>query len=181
MWRLRARTRRLRARKAPGNSFELCPIALCVSALMVACFAQNPSTCKGPDSLEQAGKSSPSAAGYDALGAYFGQRAEFSCAFIAFQSAIRLEPNSWEAHFNLGLALLAGGDAQHATAELRIATQLDPKRAESHVALGNALSQLNYSDAAISEYKLALQADPKFVPALDGLTKQLIEQRRYSA
>jgi tetratricopeptide (TPR) repeat protein len=172
---------RLRARKALGKTFQLCRIAVCGSTLTVAGFGQNPTTCKGPDSLEEAVKSSPSAAGYDALGAFFAQRGQFSCAFAAFQSAIRFEPNSWEPHFNLGLALLAGGDARRAAAELRIATRLEPKRPESHVALGNALSQLNHYDAAMSEFKLALQANPGFVPALDGLTKQLIAQRRYSA
>ena len=172
---------RLRARKALGKTFQLCRIAVCGSTLTVAVFGQNPTTCKGPDSLEETVKSSPSAAGYDALGAFFAQRGQFSCAFAAFQSAIRFEPNSWEPHFNLGLALLAGGEARRAALELRIATRLEPKRPESHVALGNALSQLNHSDAAMSEFKLALQANPRFVPALDGLTKQLIEQRRYSA
>jgi tetratricopeptide (TPR) repeat protein len=181
MWGLKARMWRLKARKTIGKRFQLCRFALCVSAWMVACFGQNPATCKGPDSLEAAVKSSPSAAGYDALGAYFGQRGQFSCAFSAFQSAIRLEPNSWEAHFNLGLALLSGGNAGRAAMELRTATHLDSKRPESHVALATALDQLNRSDAAISEFKLALQANPKFVPALDGLTKQLIAQRRYSA
>lgn len=171
----------MRARRACGKNFQLCLITIYTSTLIPPCFGQSPATCKGPDSLEQAVKSSPSAAGYDALGAYFGQRGQFSCAFSAFRTAIRLEPNSWEAHFNLGLALLSEGNARDAAAELRIATRVEPKRPESHVALGNALSQLNHPDAAISEYKLALQENPKFVPALDGLTKQLIEQRRYSA
>jgi tetratricopeptide (TPR) repeat protein len=172
---------RRKARKTLGNGFQLYRIVLCMSSLALACFGQNPSGCKGPDALEQAVKSSPSAAGYDALGAYFGQRGQFSCAFAAFQSAIRLEPHSGEGHFNLGLALLAAGDAQRAAAELRVATHLEPKHPESHVALGNALSQLDQSDSAINEFKLALQLNSKFIPALDGLTKQLIEQRRYSA
>jgi Flp pilus assembly protein TadD len=149
---------RLKARKTIGKRFQLCRFALCVSAWMVACFGQNPATCKGPDSLEAAVKSSPSAAGYDALGAYFGQRGQFSCAFSAFQSAIRLEPNSWEAHFNLGLALLSGGNAGRAAMELRTATHLDSKRPESHVALATALDQLNRSDAAISEFKICARA-----------------------
>src|ERR1700681_4667702 len=134
MWELKARMWRLKARKTVGKRFRLCRLALCVSALIVACFAQNPSTCKGPDSLEEAVRSSPSAAAYDALGAYFGQRGQFPCAFSAFQSAIRLEPNSWEAHFNLGLALLSGANAGRAAMELRTGSHLDSKRPESHVA-----------------------------------------------
>src|ERR1700730_12470652 len=120
MLRLRTRMWRLKARKALGIGFQLCGIALCLSTLAAVCFGQDPSRCKGPDSLEQAVKSSPSAAAYDALGAYFAQHGRFSCAFSAFQSAIHLEHNSWEAHFNLGLAQLTSGDAQRAAAELRI-------------------------------------------------------------
>jgi tetratricopeptide (TPR) repeat protein len=180
-WGFEARMWRRKARNTFGNMIPIFRIAVCLATLVLACLGENPSGCKGPDSLEQAVRSSPSAGGYDALGAYFGQRGQFACALTAFQSAIRLEPNSGEAHFNLGLALLASGDARRAAAELRIAARLEPKRPESHVALGNALSQLNQSEAAINEFKLALQSNPKFVPALDGLTKQLIEQHRYSA
>jgi Tfp pilus assembly protein PilF len=40
---------------------------------------------------------------------------------------------------------------------------------------------LNQDDAAIDEFKIALKKDPKSVPALDGLAKSLIAQKRYSA
>ena len=68
--------------------------------------AQDVATCKGPAELEQTIKAHPSAGAYDALGAYFGQRQKISCAISAFESAVHLDPNSWEAHFNLALALL---------------------------------------------------------------------------
>ena len=68
--------------------------------------AQNAPACQGPAELEQAIKSHPSAGAYDAMGAYFGRQQKLSCAISAFESALRLEPNSWEARFNLSLALL---------------------------------------------------------------------------
>src|SRR6266481_9111780 len=143
--------------------------------------AQRDQSCKRPAELERALAKQPSAAAYDALGAYFGQRKEFSCAFSAFQSALRLEPNSWEAHYNLGLAYLESGDAQRATREFRSVVRLKPALAQSHAALGTSLSRLNQTDSAIQEFKAALQIDSQYVPALDGLTKALIEQQRYSA
>src|SRR5712664_829124 len=143
--------------------------------------AQRDQNCKRPAELERALAKQPSAAAYDALGAYFGQRKEFSCAFSAFQSALRLEPNSWEAHYNFGLAYLESGDAERATFEFRAAVQLKPELPQSHAALGTSLSHLNDTDAAIEEFKAALRIDPRSVPALDGLTKALIEQKRYSA
>src|SRR5467141_3246365 len=143
--------------------------------------AQRDPNCKRPAELARALAKQPSAAAYDALGAYFGQRKEFSCAFSAFQSALRLEPNSWEAHYNFGLAYLESGDAERATREFRAAVRLKPELPQSHAALGTSLSQLNETDAAIEEFKAALRIDPQSVPALDGLTKVLIEQKRYSA
>src|SRR3981189_957596 len=149
-------------------------ISWLVLALYGACSrtiaAQRDPNWKRPAELARALAKQPSAAAYDALGAYFGQRKEFSCAFSAFQSALRLEPNSWEAHYNFGLAYLESGDAQRATREFRSAVRLKPALAQSHAALGTSLSRLNQTDSAIEEFKAALKIDSQYVPALDGLT-----------
>ena len=89
--------------------------------------------------------------------------------------------NSWEARFNLSLALLQSNQPAPAARELGIATRLNPGNPLSHIALGVALSQLDQDGKAIDEFKLALNTDPKSVPALDGLAKALIAQKRYSA
>lgn len=143
--------------------------------------AQTPPACKGPAELERAVTTHPSASAYDALGAYFGQHSQFACAFSAFQSALRLEPSSWEAHYNLGLAQLASGDAHNAANEFRTAVGLQPERPQSHAALGLAFSRLDQDDEAIGEFQRALQIDPKSVAALDGLANVYLAQKRYSA
>src|SRR5712691_3703345 len=143
--------------------------------------AQDVAICKGPAELEQTIKAHPSAGAYDALGAYFGQQQKIACAISAFESAVHLDPNSWEARFNLSLALVQSNQPARAARELRIATRLQPENPLSHIALGVALSQLNQDEAAIDEFKLALNTDPKSIPALDGLAKSLIAQKRYSA
>src|ERR1700738_5184465 len=104
--------------------------------------AQDAVGCSGPAELEQAIKVHPSAGAYDALGAYFGQQQKIVCAISAFESAVHLDPNSWEARFNLSLALLQSNQPAPAARELRIATRLNPKNPLSHIALGVALSQL---------------------------------------
>ena len=157
----------------------LSPLVFCECSQNLA--AQEVAACKGPAELEQAIRVHPSAGAYDALGAYFGQQQKISCAISAFESAVHLDPNSWEAHFNLSLALLQSNQPAPAARELGIATRLQPENPLSHTALGVALSQLNQDDAAIAEFKLALNKDPKSVPALDGLAKALIAQKRYSA
>src|SRR5437868_1770181 len=152
-----------------------------LQAFSAILFAQVPPICKGPDELEKVIASQPSAGVYDALGAYFGQRQQLSCALAAFEAAVHQDPNSWEARFNLSLALLQKHDAARAARELRVAVRIKPDDPLGHIALGEALGELGQNEAAIEEFKSALKSDPKSVPALDGFAKALMAQKRYSA
>src|SRR5215475_2279637 len=159
-------------------------LALCVWIAQVfsaTSGADLSGTCKGPAELEKAIAAQPSAGAYDALGAYFGQRKELSCAIAAFEAAVHLDPNSWEARFNLSLALLEKHEPAKAARELNVAVRLKPEDPLAHIALGEASGELGQNDVAIDEFKLALKSDPKSVPALDGLAKALIVEKRYSA
>src|SRR5438876_4654280 len=154
----------------PGWNFARELAWLALSPLVFSGWSQNlaaqdVAACQGPAELEQAIKVHPSAGAYDALGAYFGQRQKISCAISAFESAVHLDPNSWEARFNLSLALLQSNQPAPAARELGIATRLNPGNPLSHIALGVALSQLDQDGKAIDEFKLALNTDPKSVPA----------------
>jgi len=140
-----------------------------------------PAACEGPAELEKVISTQPSAGAYDALGAHFGQRQQLSCAIAAFEAAVHQDPHSWEARFNLSLALLQEHDPVRAARELRVATRIKPDDPLGHIALGEALGELGQGEAAIDEFKFALKSDPKSVPALDGLAKALIAQKRYSA
>src|SRR5438552_693441 len=162
----------------------LAQIALCswlAHALTTGLFAQMPAACKGPTELEKEIATHPAAGAYDALGAYFGQRQQLACAITAFEAAVHQDPNSWEARFNLSLALLQKREPAKAARELKVAVHIKPADPLGHVALGEALGELDQHDAAIEEFKFALKSDPKSVPALDGLAKALIAQKRYSA
>src|SRR6266496_745207 len=159
-------------------------IALCAWVVQVCCLnvlGQMPAICDGPAELENVLATHPSAGAYDALGAYLGQRQQLSCAIAAFEAAARQDPNSWEARFNLALALLQKHEAARAARELRVAVRIKPDDPLGHIALGEALGELGQNEAAIGEFKLALKSEPKSVPALDGLAKALIAQKRYSA
>jgi tetratricopeptide (TPR) repeat protein len=152
-----------------------------LQAFSAILLAQVPPACKVPPELEKVIASQPSAGVYDALGAYFGQRQQLSCAISAFEAAVHQDPNSWEARFNLSLALLQKHDPSRAARELRVATRIKPDDPLGHIALGQALSELGQNEAAIEEFNFALKSDPKSVPALDGLAKAMIAQKRYSA
>jgi len=57
------------------NKAIVIQVAVCV--LPLAIVAQDNVVCKGPPAMEQAITSQPSAAAYDALGAYSGSRSKF--------------------------------------------------------------------------------------------------------
>src|SRR5260370_21754793 len=64
------------------------------------------SHCKAPAELERAIAAHPSASAYDALGAYFWQQKQLSCALSAFRCPVHLVPGSSQAPYDLAIALL---------------------------------------------------------------------------
>jgi hypothetical protein len=66
--------------------------------------------CQGPPELERATVTHPSVAAFDALGAYFRTAQAILLRHFCNHSALKLDPSSWEAHFNLGLTFLDKGD-----------------------------------------------------------------------
>jgi len=163
-----------------AKHFPLLPFAvLCAFPLMVR--TQETSTCTGPAALEQAVASQPSPGAYEALGSWFAAQRKFTCATSAFESAIRLDPLSWQSHYDLGIALLSIGNPRHAAQELQTASRLKPGSPQILLPLGASLNALNQQDEAINAFKAVLKLDPKSVVALDGLTKALIAEKRYAA
>jgi tetratricopeptide (TPR) repeat protein len=137
-------------------------IALCAWVVQVCglnVLGQMPANCKGPAELEQVLATHPSASAYDALGAYFGQRQQLLCAIAAFEAAAHQDPNSWEARFNLSLALLQKHDAARAARELRVAARIKPNDPLGHIALGEALGELGQNESAIEEFKFRRARD----------------------
>ncbi|QNI31884.1 tetratricopeptide repeat protein [Alloacidobacterium dinghuense] len=151
------------------------------NAVPLSAIAQQNAACKGPSELEQATATHPSAAAYDALGAYFAGHHQLPCAINTFESAVRLEPNSWEGHYDLGIALLSNRDPKRAAKELQTASSLQPSSPKILLPLGVTLSELGQQDAAIEAFRTILRQDPQSIPAIDGLTKALIAQKRYTA
>jgi tetratricopeptide (TPR) repeat protein len=166
----------------PNRRRPLSPLPLlALTVFPLTATAQQAIICKGPAALEQTIASHPSTGAYDALGSWFATQNRFSCAISAFESAIRLDPTSWQGHYDLGIALLSSGNPQRAVHELQTASGLKPGSAQILQPLGSALNELNRHDEAIEAFKTILKADPQSVKALDGLTKALIAEKRYTA
>jgi tetratricopeptide (TPR) repeat protein len=83
-------------------------------------------------------------------------------AISCYREAIRLEPKSVSAHYNLGKALRDKADLDGAVAAYREVIRLDPKHAHAHYQLGMALRAKNDLESAVAEYREAIRLDPKF-------------------
>jgi tetratricopeptide (TPR) repeat protein len=88
-----------------------------------------------------------------------------------YRETIRRNPDSWFAHYNLGLAWSGQpGRLDDAIAEYREAVRSRPDFADAHYNLGIALGkEPGRSDEAIAEYEAAIRADPSMVQAHNNL------------
>ena len=153
----------------------------CLGLLCIPSFGfQGPKTCTGPLALQQDIEANPSAGGYSALGAYFAQRREMACAFQAFETSLKLDPEFWEARYNYGVALLQEKAYARAIKQLQIAVKQKPESVLAHNGLGTAFQAQGNLDDAEASLKVALAADPNSIYALQHLGEVLLAQKRYA-
>jgi hypothetical protein len=77
-----------------------------------------------------------------------------------FRAALRLVPESADAHLDLGVALARSDRLPEATAEFAAALRADPGRADAYDDLGLALAQAGRTEEAIAQYRESLRLRP---------------------
>ena len=136
--------------------------------------------CNPPQALQakiQAQK--PQADAYAELGTWYGDRGQYGCAAEAFRAGLKLEPQSSQLLYLMGLNLLRSGDTEEAVHPLQRSIQLMPSVLKPHLLLADALEQLQRKDEARVEWLAALQVDPRSTIALNGLSQNLLAQGDY--
>lgn len=123
----------------------------------------------------------PTSGAYNTLGVLYAQSDRVSCAIAVFETALKLEPQNWEIHYNLALALLSKGDRARAVRELQIAIQQKPDSVSSHFALASILEDEKKWGQAEEQYRLALQIDPRFAQGAIKLSGVLIIEGKSQA
>ncbi len=76
--------------------------------------------------------------------------------------ALGLDPNSPDAHTELGDLYMIKDDDEHAVEHWSAALQLDPTRAPLHDRLGSSAAKKSNWDEAIAHFQAALEIDPNF-------------------
>ncbi len=77
----------------------------------------------------------------------------FESGLTLWSDTVERNPGSWEAHYNLGIALAAEGELDGAIGHYRRALRLDPEVSNPHNNLGIALRSRGEIEQAIDHYR----------------------------
>jgi tetratricopeptide (TPR) repeat protein len=144
-------------------------------ALPKSCLQQNHPSEKIAALLESV-RDHPTTGAYNTLGVLYAQADRGLCAIAAFETALKLEDQNWEVHYNLALALLRKGDRGRAAGELRTAIQQKPDSVSSHFALGNVLEDEKKWGEAEEQFRSTVKIDPRFTPGAIKLSEVLVTE-----
>jgi tetratricopeptide (TPR) repeat protein len=93
------------------------------------------------------------AEGYVVLGEAYRNLAEFHKAVDALKKAVKLDPNSYDARYNLGFSLGRLGKTEEAIQQIQAAEKLKPNSAEADYELGMLLAKRKNEQAAQSKFQ----------------------------
>jgi len=149
----------------------------------ILALAPNPAAaeCAGPPSLEAKLGSHPDPQTYDALGSWFGDHRQFDCAAQAYQSGLRLAPDSARLSYLTGLSFYSAGKPELAVTPLQDSVRLAAQVLKAHLLLGAVLEQLQRHGAAKAEWQAALKIDPHSEIAIGALSKTLLAEGDYAS
>ena len=103
------------------------------------------------------------------LGSINGQLGAFDEAVVCLQESARLEPNSPQVHFGLGMALSKLARFPEAEESFKAALQSNPDNPPAILELGIALLSQNKLSEAEAQFNQILSRDPNNLKALIGL------------
>jgi tetratricopeptide (TPR) repeat protein len=117
------------------------------------------------------------------LGLWYSDHGDLTQAIAHYQTALRLEPESAEAHSDLGAAWLkTPGRLRDAMAEDQAALRLWPDFPGAHTNLGNAWAKVpGHLHDALAEYATALRLKPEYAEAWNNQGLALVRAGRIAA
>ena len=97
---------------------------------------------------------------YKISGACYASLGQLDAAVKSYKKVIAINPNSAEAHYNLGATLQRLGQLDAAVKSYKKVIAINPNYAEAHNNLGNALKDLGRLDEALQNYDKAIKLQP---------------------
>ena len=110
---------------------------------------------------------------YRALGRVLVNQADFDGAVVAYTRRIEVNPNSAEAHRQLGEVYFLQGRDRESLAEFSVARWLDPTDARAYAAAGQVHVRLLEYGEAVAAFERALSLDPSLREARYALATSL--------
>ena len=111
-----------------------------------------------------------SAAAYVALGSAYAQANSYNDAYVALGMAERLDPNSYDAAYQLGLTMMGLGSLREGLGWARTAVKLRPNSAQAHELVGRTMLAMVQPEPAVLELKRAVALDGDNLVARLNLT-----------
>ena len=111
-----------------------------------------------------------SASAYVTLASAYSQASLHNDAYVALCTAERLDTNSYDAAYQLGLTLLNLGSLREALGWALTAAKLRPNSAQAHELVGRTMLALVQADPAVAELKRAVTLDGDNLVARLNLT-----------
>ena len=103
---------------------------------------------------------------------------QFAEAVQTYRQALQLDPNSSDAHQNLGLTWQAQGRTEEALAEFEQAARLDSNSVDTWTQLGFAYARLNNMERAAAAFREIIRLRPGDAQAYGLLGNALAEQNK---
>ncbi len=107
------------------------------------------------------------------------QAGEIDKAVVAYQQALRLNPNVALAHNNYGVALYDQGKLDEALRHQRKATELDPMLGIAHNNSGVTLNAMEKHEDAIVCFTKAIEIEPANAKAINNLGDSFVKLSRF--
>ncbi|HEX9577851.1 MAG TPA: tetratricopeptide repeat protein, partial [Myxococcales bacterium] len=115
---------------------------------------------------------------HDNLATVYAEKKLFAQALEESLAALKLEPESATAHYNLA-CFLASHAHEMAVEQYKEAIELDPEYPDAHLNLGMTYADLDQRDEAKAEFKAAMELDPADPLARHELAAMLMDEGDY--
>ena len=135
--------------------------------------------CNGPQALVAKLRAHATTDNTVLLGSWYASHQQFSCAVDTFRAGLATDPKSAQLHYLVGLALAGAGHSAEALIEIKESIRLEPQVLKPHLILASLDDEAGKRGDAEEQWKLALTIDSKSVPALEGLSADLMVREDY--